>query len=622
MARNALFAASSALVVFATSLLRADPPGEGRIDPEVLKTVKRATVYLRITLRDGDEVQGSGFFAVTPNLVLTNAHVLGMLRSESQKPAKIEVVVNSGERDERTLTARVLGVDSGSDLAALAVPGKDLPTPLKVVSKELNETDPVYIFGFPFGKDLGKNITVSKSSISSLRKTAAGTLEKIQVNGGMSPGNSGGPVTNEKGEVIGVAVSGIRSTTINFAVPARAVFFFITGSMKSWHTSVAFKDGDKVRVPFRMEMSDPLKGVGDVWLETWTGDPGKTRLGSQFKPDDKLPGDSPREKITLAYKDGVGTGELVFPADPPKGKVWWWQLVFISGNKSKSWSSAHAYRPPPPVERKPAVLKYKHQPGADSEWKLTNTTTLKIRDEDDVDHSLAMKMTADLKATTNGEIKDGIATTALTLSKVELALTLDGKPLGDSKEDQAIAKETPLFAATMQVNADGSLKQTAANLTKIPRLDQRQWKVVGDRLFATLQALSAPLPGKETAPASTYKITIPITIFSAGTAQNATADLTCEYAGIRTREKREEAVVLFKGPVRGTALKGMSVTGKVDGGMWIDLATGQIVNAYNTIDVDLDQTIGKNHIRMGGTIEANLKRALPVVSDPFKEKKP
>jgi S1-C subfamily serine protease len=65
------------------------------------------------------------------------------------------------------------------------------------------------VFGFPFGKQLGKNITVSKTSVSSLRKKPNGTLQDIQVNGGMHPGNSGGPVVDAMGQVVGVATLGV-----------------------------------------------------------------------------------------------------------------------------------------------------------------------------------------------------------------------------------------------------------------------------------------------------------------------------------------------------------------------------------------------------------------------------
>ena len=68
-------------------------------------------------------------------------------------------------------------------------------------AKNLIETQQVHIFGFPFGNELGKKITVSSSSVSSLpTNETSGELEKIQVNGGMHPGNSGGPVRGHRGQ--------------------------------------------------------------------------------------------------------------------------------------------------------------------------------------------------------------------------------------------------------------------------------------------------------------------------------------------------------------------------------------------------------------------------------------
>jgi S1-C subfamily serine protease len=80
----------------------------------------------------------------------------------------------------------------------------------------------LFIFGFPFGESLGKEITASSTTISSIRNN------QIQVNGGMNPGNSGGPVVDVKGNVVGVAVAGIKDTNINFAIPADAVYDLIS----------------------------------------------------------------------------------------------------------------------------------------------------------------------------------------------------------------------------------------------------------------------------------------------------------------------------------------------------------------------------------------------------------
>ncbi len=83
------------------------------------------------------------------------------------------------------------------------------------------------IYGYPFGELLGKSISVNRSSVSSLRKES-GKLRVVQLAGGLNPGNSGGPVTNIKGEVIGVSVAKLRGAeTIGFAIPAEEVDAFV-----------------------------------------------------------------------------------------------------------------------------------------------------------------------------------------------------------------------------------------------------------------------------------------------------------------------------------------------------------------------------------------------------------
>jgi len=112
------------------------------------------------------------------------------------RPAEVRLVVHSGEADEFTLPADVLGVDRENDLGLLRVKGRAarLPEPLPVdTSRAVGLLQKVYIFGFPFGTSLGKDITASESSISSIRKDAAGSATQIQVNGGMHGGNSGPP---------------------------------------------------------------------------------------------------------------------------------------------------------------------------------------------------------------------------------------------------------------------------------------------------------------------------------------------------------------------------------------------------------------------------------------------
>lgn len=195
---------------------------------EIVRQVKAAAVYIRTTLRPGIVSTGSGFFAGKPGFVVTNAHVVGYGDGPTRPPARVEVIIGSGEAGERTRTAEVYGVDVAADLALLKVAGDDLPAPLPFgKASELVETQEVVIYGYPFGEALGKNISVNRSTVSSLRRES-GKLDVVQLGGGLNPGNSGGPVTNARGEVIGVSVAKLRGAeTIGFAIPAETALDFL-----------------------------------------------------------------------------------------------------------------------------------------------------------------------------------------------------------------------------------------------------------------------------------------------------------------------------------------------------------------------------------------------------------
>jgi hypothetical protein len=545
---------------------------------------------------------------------MTNAHVLGMLRPESRKPRKVEVVINSGQQGERTVPGQVVGVDSDSDLGLVLVRGNDLPEPLRLdENKPLQETDPLFIFGFPFGSDLGKNVTVSHSSVSSLRMNASGkTLEKIQVNGGMHPGNSGGPVIVPSGEVVGIAVSGIKNSTINFAVPARSAAYFLTGRGRLYGFDTPYKDGDKIRVPVRVEMVDPLHRVRQIWYDTWLGDPVKSR---ESKPDQVLPGDSPHEKVALTYANGVALGELVYPMPPPAGKVYWRQFSYSSGGDKLVWGGPIVYRPLPPVERKPVLLKHQ-EPSAHATWKLVSTTTIKLRDEDDVDHALALKLTGDLDATTADRVERGLTVTNLKLTKLELAMTIDKKPTADTKEDADLAKQLQLVSAQLREKADGGFASASLNLRPVPRKSQEIWRMIGDQITASLEDVSFPRPAGEVEFGKPWKGTQPLAVYTLGQSQRAVADVENEYIGVRTRRGREEAIVRTKGDVHGKAGAGSDPTGHVRGETWIDVATGQAIMSRNTIDVELELMLGKKRAKAGGTLEVVLDRVLPAKEKP------
>jgi hypothetical protein len=590
---------------------------DDQIKLDILKKVKQATVRLRVILAEGTQVEGSGFFGAGNGLVLTNAHVLGMLRPESRKPRRVDVIVNSGEPNEKTYPGRTLGIDSSSDLGVLGVAGKDLPRFLPVGSgDDLQETQPLYVFGYPYGEALGKNVTVSKTSVSSLRKNQFGRLEKIQVNGGMNPGNSGGPVIDSNGTVVGVAVSAIRGTQINFAVPGQLVHYFLRGRVHRRTTGPPFKDGEAVKLPLTVETIDPLNRIRKVRVEFWTGDPGKARMIGE-KERAPLPGESPRRAQELDYKAGTARGDVVLPDIPP-GKVFWFELHVADQDGKEVWTQASPQALAPPLERKPAVLGYKHQAGRRG-WAVSAETALKIRDAEGTDHDIVFKQQADVIQTLDGKTNPlGEATGTLTFSKSKVTLTIDGRDIDLAEREGETLRAVNQMRTMLRINSQGEFVAYRPDFKAVsPKLrDDVSSFVIG--LLKSFDSARPPLPGEEVTFGKPWKGTRELMIGSTGTTESALADLSYNYLGTRTRLGKQEALLNLQGRVRGQRGEGLNVGGKMSGEAGVDLETGQIVFANATFDVDLDLGEGRRKSTASGTHTVRLLQLL-FKSDPRKK---
>ena len=218
--------AVAALVVIGSPLLADDG-----LPSAVVESVKKASVFIKVE-GEGWGASGSGFVVGGDEKslhVATNHHVIDS-SGHPGKPPTITVVFNSGDKTERSFPASVVASDSERDLAVLRLAGvKSPPAPITLSdAPKLTETMPVYSFGFPFGKALAADkgsspaVTVGKASISSLRMGPDGELATIQIDGNLNPGNSGGPVVDAKGKLVGVAVATLReSQGIGFIIPAQ-----------------------------------------------------------------------------------------------------------------------------------------------------------------------------------------------------------------------------------------------------------------------------------------------------------------------------------------------------------------------------------------------------------------
>jgi len=135
--------------------------------------------------------EGSGFIVNPDGYILTNAHVV-----DGADHVTVEL------NDNRSLNAKVIGVDKKSDIAVLKVNAHNLPT-LKIGdSDQLKVGQWVVAIGSPFG--LEHTVTAGIVSAKSRTLDDGGYVPFIQTDVPINPGNSGGPLLNMKGEVVGI----------------------------------------------------------------------------------------------------------------------------------------------------------------------------------------------------------------------------------------------------------------------------------------------------------------------------------------------------------------------------------------------------------------------------------
>jgi hypothetical protein len=172
---------------------------------QIAADVSKATVSIRSALVGGSVSAGSGFITDPSGIVVTNYHVV-------QGAERIEVRVASGETYDVTA---IRAVDRRRDIAILQIPGFKLPTVTLGDSESLGPCESIVVIGNALGV-LENSVTTGV--VSGIRDVEGTKL--IQMSAAVSPGNSGGPVVNERGEVVAITVSKLTAgESLNFAIP-------------------------------------------------------------------------------------------------------------------------------------------------------------------------------------------------------------------------------------------------------------------------------------------------------------------------------------------------------------------------------------------------------------------
>lgn len=215
----------------------ATPPGEVTVVdgatpvPGFAAAVHRAAGNSIVHIAVDGGGTGTGFF-YSPTRIVTNAHVVAsspkaLAALGERRRHKVTVTLADG----RTRTATVLGVDSRMDIAILGVPDDvDVQALPFIDSEDLVTGQPVAVLGHPFGGDQMLTTGVL-SGISRNSRFAASDVQSLmlQTDAAVNPGNSGGPLLDSRGRVVGVITlrpdeaDGRQVSGLSLAIPANSV---------------------------------------------------------------------------------------------------------------------------------------------------------------------------------------------------------------------------------------------------------------------------------------------------------------------------------------------------------------------------------------------------------------
>ena len=191
---------------------------------EVVSTLQTTTQGFFGPVSGQSQALGSGFVVSKQGYVLTNAHVVS---SDGQAASKVSVVFKGRGSQTTTVAARIGGSDETSDVAVLKVDPANAPAldPLVLGDSSAAQVgEPVVAIGNPLGFDFSLTSGIVSATDRNLQSPNGSTISNgIQTDAAINEGNSGGPLIDATGKVIGIneqiASQSGGNQGLGFAVP-------------------------------------------------------------------------------------------------------------------------------------------------------------------------------------------------------------------------------------------------------------------------------------------------------------------------------------------------------------------------------------------------------------------
>ncbi|MEA2156106.1 MAG: hypothetical protein QOE11_2246 [Solirubrobacteraceae bacterium] len=251
--------------------------GDGGFDPAAIYKREAPGVVTVFSVlpggvgSSGGQGLGSGFVVSGRGEIATNAHVVTDGEGRSIRKAK-EVYVAFADGNE--VSAKIVGFDPNADVALLRIDPAGLtlrPLPLGTAA-DLRVGSPVAAIGSPFGEPQSLSVGVvsaTNRSITSL--TGFEIAGAIQTDAAINHGNSGGPLVNAKGEVLGIN-SQIQSASgggegVGYAVPADAVRHTLTALRRDGTVHYAYLGVATARIYPQLARRFHLPVAAGAWVQ-------------------------------------------------------------------------------------------------------------------------------------------------------------------------------------------------------------------------------------------------------------------------------------------------------------------------------------------------------------------
>ena len=199
-------------------------PSTPLTNAELARRVRPALAQIIVTDSDGDTSRGTGFVVRSDGLVVTNRHVV-----DDANTVTVRMNTSDGQRLE--LTGRVLGRGILADLAVIQLDSNRTFATLPLGDSDaVAQGDEITAWGYPLSRFLGTDPTLTRGIISSTNRIFEDT-DYLQTSAAIAPGNSGGPVVDRFGRVVGVNTFGlVRIQEDGTRVPVPGIYLAITSN--------------------------------------------------------------------------------------------------------------------------------------------------------------------------------------------------------------------------------------------------------------------------------------------------------------------------------------------------------------------------------------------------------